>query len=158
MLLLLLSGAHAAPPISGGWRLAEASDALQVKHEQAVQTGLSRLPRAMRPLAKPQLAKTVRNCAKVELALEGEHFRARCDDEKPFEHAVGVGQITGKDGKPYEVTVTVSDATVTLRFSGEQGGQQTTYAPQPDGSLLLTKEVFSPWLESPFSWTVRYTR
>ena len=156
---LLFSVALAAPPVTGTWTLAEAPDALAHKHAAALELGLSRLPWAMRPLAKGQLTKTIRNCAQVELSVEGGTFRARCGAGKPFGRAFGAtAPFTGDDGKPYEITLTESDTAVVLRFSGEQGGQQTTYTQQADGSLLITKEIFSPWLEAPFSWAVRYTR
>jgi hypothetical protein len=66
--------------------------------------------------------------------------------------------ITGKDDKPYTVDFTVASDLVSLRFSGGDGGQVSTYRPQPDGSMLLTKEIFSGYLARPVAWTARYVQ
>jgi hypothetical protein len=158
---ILLFAATAAvagePLLSGSFRLAEPPDQVTEKHTGAIERAVSSLPWAFRPFARPRLEGAVNNCAKVELDLASERFRARCDAEPAFEMPRGAEHaITGDDGKRYDVDLTVTDTQATLQFEGEEGGQRTTYAPQPDGSLLLTKELFSPHLPEPVRWTVLY--
>ena len=157
MWLLLVPTALAEPTLSGRFVLSEQPDALASKHTEAVEAAMSALPWAFRPIARPKLQKAVKNCGKLEVALDPEAFQVRCDADDLFRRARGdSGTITGEDGKQYEVVVQVGEDRITMQFTGDEGGQRSIYVPQPDGSLLLTKELFSKWLPTPVSWTVRY--
>lgn len=157
--LLLAVASAAEPELTGRYSLAEPPAALVTKHEEAVEQALKQLPWAFRPFARSRLAQAVRNCAVVELRLDPTTFRSRCDDDGPVTHARGADSaLTGDDGKRYTVALTTTAESATISFTGDEGGQRTIYAPQPDGALLLTKELFSPHLPKPVRWTVRYRR
>lgn len=156
---MITAALASAPPISGTWQLAEPAASLQTKHAEALDSALSQLPWAFRPIAKGKLARPIANCATVKLALDSSTFAAHCVGDEPFSRPVQGPQapITGRDGKPYRVEIDVASERVQLSFLGDDGGQRTRYAVKGD-ELLLTKEIVSSWFEAPVAWTVRYRK
>ncbi|HHO53136.1 MAG TPA: hypothetical protein ENK18_20235 [Deltaproteobacteria bacterium] len=156
----MFSLAASASPLSGIYHLDEPLERLTRAHQRAVEAGVAQLPRAVRPFARPRLQGAVGNCAQVELQLSEARFTSRCDRGALFQQARAERSrdVTGEDGKPYAVTLEVVAEAVTVSFSGKEGGQRFIYLPQPDGTLLLKQEIFSPWLAEPISWTARYRR
>ena len=159
-LLLALTATAAEPDLTGRYTLSETADALASAHASAVERAVEQLNWAFRPFARPRLEKSVSNCAVLELSFGTDAFQSTCDDRPRFTHDRDNGEhvFTGDNGKPFEVSFSVAATSVTLQFSGEEGGQRIVYAPAADGSLVLTKEIFSPYLSTPVAWTVRYAR
>lgn len=159
LVLLAASALGADPALSGTWVLAEDHAALEQRHADAVEKAIGQLPWAFRPVARPLLLKSVYSCGELDLGVDPTRFRSRCDDKKPFEvdRTTGKASITGEDGKTYQVTLDVGDDKAAVRFSGSQGGQENRYVVD-DGALVVTREMFSPQLAQPVSWTVRYKR
>lgn len=158
MLSLLVASALAADPaLTGTWVPDASAEALQSLHAQALDKGLENLPWALRPVARPFLKGTVRSCARLDLSLESTAFRAKCDDRPGLEIDLSGDPVptTGEDGGACEIRPAQVDSGVKISFHCERGGQHNTYVRDGDG-LLVTREVFSPQLAAPITWTVRY--
>ncbi len=155
----VMTVASAEPVIDGEYVLADSASTLSSKHAAALDDALAQLPWAARPFAKPKLAAALKNCDKVRLALDSAQFEAVCDGDAPFrqDRAKSNAFITGDGGKRYDVALTVTDDRLTVQFTGEEGGQRTVYVPETQGTLNITKELFSKWLPEPVRWTVKYT-
>lgn len=148
------------PAISGDYALALDAAGLAAVHERAVNDALKALPWAFRPIARGRLESAVRTCGGLRLDLGEALFSVQCDGQPRFEHPRDrrSGRFTADDGKTYDVSFAVDPGEVRLGFSGQEGGQRSTYLPQADGSLVLRKELFSEHLSQPVSWSVRYVR
>lgn len=160
-LLLLLAPARAGDPaLSGRWTLADDPAAVQQAQAGALQRALDGLPFAFRPFARGRLQGAVVNCATVDLALDAERFSASCTGERAVTRprTPPVGEWAGDDGQTYEVRLTVDERAAALKFTGPEGGQSIEYRLEPDGSLVVTKEIFSRYLSAPVPWSVRYRR
>ncbi|MFT4624468.1 MAG: hypothetical protein ACI8PZ_003127 [Myxococcota bacterium] len=150
--------ALAGPALSGNFQLAEDPASLQATHAAAVDAAVASMAWLMRPIARPFLKNSVKNCARMQLDLTGEVFRLQCDAQPPLVRPIGPArtELVGDDGETYGVGLEVTDAWVQLTFTGERGGQKSRFEPQADGSVLLRKEIFSGHLPEPIVWTVRY--
>lgn len=160
MLIFLISLASAAPSLTGSYALAEDPTTLAATHAAAVDRGAQQLPWAMRGFARPKLASTVGNCGKLDLVFDDEALRVVCDNDPGLRvpRATSDTDVTikGRDGEPVKVRLTATEAMVKLSFFASEGGQHTEYTRHTDGSLQVTKEIFSKWLPDPIRWSVRY--
>ena len=114
----------------------------------------------MRPLARPLITGTVNNCRTLDVALTPERLAIGCDGKPALDHVRGDagGAVPGADGKSYRFSLTVGADALHIVFDGANGGQRIRYAAQPDGTLRVTKEIYSGYLPSAVAWTVTYAR
>jgi hypothetical protein len=156
----LVGMAWAEPALTGRWVIREDAATLSARHAAAVTATLDALPWAMRPLARPLITGTVTNCRTLDVALTSERLSIACDGAPALDHARGGAgsAVPGADGKSYRFSLAVGADALQLGFDGENGGQRVRYAPQSDGTLRVTKEIYSGYLPSAVTWTVTYAR
>lgn len=161
LLLLLLAPALAGdPPVSGRWTIAETPAAVEATQAAALQRALDHLPFAFRPFARGRLETAVVNCHTVNVNLDASSFAAHCEGERSVTRprAEPEGEWVDGDGQHYRVELSVDERAAALKFTGDEGGQRIEYRVDPDGSLVVTKEIFSRFLSAPVPWSVRYRR
>jgi len=156
----LVGMAWAEPALTGRWVIREDAATLSARHAAAVTATLDALPWAMRPLARPLITGTVNNCRTLDVALTPERLAIGCDGKPALDHVRGDagGAVPGADGKSYRFSLTVGADALHIVFDGANGGQRIRYAAQPDGTLRVTKEIYSGYLPSAVAWTVTYAR
>ena len=160
MLFALVSQvALATPELSGRWQILQSPAEVERLHTEAVDEALGSIPWAFRGLARPHLTKTVDSCPDLTLSYADSGFSASCPDKPPFtfDAPLEARTIDGRDGKKVLVTPTPVANGLILRFDGDQGGLKSSYTLR-DKTLEVRKEVFSPHLDKPIVWIVRYQR
>jgi len=167
--LMLVVVAMAAPPepalqplATGSFVLVEGPAAYEPRLDQAVEQGMDSLPFVIKPLArlrlKPAVYETV--CPELSLALSTEILDVSCGGaQAPFSRRLdGSDGPIMDDGDPYQVRIEHGPDWVSLRISGDKGGQTNRYVFQPDGSMVLHATIFSSYLPDDLNWTLRYRR
>lgn len=147
------------PALTGRWVLDEDDAALRARHGAAVQAALDQLPWALRPLARSPLEQIVQSCRALDLELDPDAFRVRCDARPPFDLSPRRARSTiqGERGETVEVRFDTTADGATLAFTGPEGGQQSSYRLQGD-RLQVTTRLQGERLPEPVSWTARYRR
>ena len=167
LMMMGLAGAAAPSPellarATGSFVLAEGPALYEPKLDAAVESGMDSLPFFVKPLArlrlKPAVYETV--CPGLSIGLSAEVFDLSCGGEQaPFSRKLdGSDGPVIDEGDAYQVRIEHGPDWVSIRFSGEKGGQANRYVFQPDGGMVLHATIFSPYLPDDLSWTLRYRR
>ena len=160
MFSLLMTLALAADPgVSGNFHIDQTESELEVVQGAAVQTTLESLPWALRGLVRRRVAGVITNCTDLSVAHTPSQLTLTCDDEPVHVVDLPAQGITKTDrnGNPMTVTVDVADTQMTVTFATGEGGVTTRYRPDGD-KMHVQKTLFSPRLQEPVSWEVRYRR
>lgn len=159
LLALVMTSLAGDPAVSGNWVLDQSEAEVAAVHEQAVETTLASLPWALRGLARRPVSKTVDNCPQLSIDLQSSQLVLHCAGKEPatIERPSQGRVITGEDGNPVTVDLNTADSWLSLRFATEDGGVTTRYALSGE-RLLVKKSLFSPRLDTPIEWEVRYRR
>ncbi len=167
LLLVGLAGAAAPEPgllaqASGSFVLAQSAATYEPTLDAAVEKGMESLPFFVKPLArlrlKPAVYETV--CPELSIGLSAELFDLSCGGEQaPFSRRLdGSDGPIIDEGDAYQVSIQHGPDWVSIRFSGDKGGQANRYVFQPDGGMVLHATIFSPYLPDDLNWTLRYRR
>ena len=160
MLIAFMTMSMAADPaVSGTWVLDQPEAEVAAVHEQTVQTTLDSLPWAIRGFARRPLTKTVDNCPHLTIDLQSSELVLHCKGKDPatIERPSQGRVTTGEDGNPVTIDLETAASWLSVRFATEDGGVTTRYATSGE-HLVVTKSLFSPRLDAPVEWVVRYRR
>lgn len=160
--LWVMGGAWAqeVPAIGGRWVLVDDPQALKARQAAAVDEAVASLNFALRPIARHFLTHAVKNCGEMALRLDDSVFGLRCDAQSELRRTrTGpTPNIVGVDGEPYAFGLFVNEQRVLVDFSGEKGGERSTFRITEGGLLKLSKEIYSEQLPAPIRWAVTYRK
>lgn len=149
----------AEPSMSGSWTIAAPADEVDATVSTALDATLDSMNLLVRTFARPYLVPEAYACAAYRTSLVGDTFTVQCDDREPFTWKIGQpGVYTRKNGEPVNVRTQRDGGTVTFDFAVDNGGKKFIYAFGDDGTLVVTQELYSPYMGVPMRWTFPYVR
>ena len=103
------------------------------------------------------MERAIGNCSQIGVDLQTQQLTLNCDDEpgRVVDLPADGVTTTNADGESVTTTVYASDTEMSVTFATGEGGVTTRYRPS-GGRLLVQKTLFSPRLDEPVSWEVRY--
>lgn len=144
---------------SGAWAMAAPRAEVDAALTRSVDEAVANVSLLFRPFARPNLAPQAYACDGYTITLVGDQFTVQCDQRPSFSWRVGqTGPYTRNNGEVVQVSMTRDGRSLALDFKAEHGGKRFVYAFPEGGGLVVTQEVYSPYLSAPMRWTVAYKR
>lgn len=124
--------------------------------DKAVEDAAAQFSWAFRGIARNKLKSVAHACATYTIDADGP-FSWQCEDHPAIVREDGTdAPWTSPKGKTFGLSVDKQGEDWITVFKEGDGGQRNRFRFNPDGTLEVTKTVFSSQLPEPMVWTVRY--